>query len=160
MASPLLMCCLVETNLAQSSGSYGIPLHVRVLAPESPPMPPPDLRRLFVGQRLTQARRLHLARCPRILAERGGRPIGLAVYEQVGDELRVHELGIDPTAAVGAHEVAAALLDALELACLAGGGRRLVLTPRALSLDPEVELCGYHPGADRHAGAWLQKTLV
>ncbi len=139
---------------------YQGPLQVRVLAPESAPMPPPDLRRLFMGQRLTQARRLHLAHCPRIVAERAGRALGLAVYEQMGDELRVHELGIDPSTAPDAREITQALLDALELACLAGGGRRLVLTPRALSLDPEVEQRGYRPAFDRQAGGWLQKTLA
>lgn len=146
--------------MAQSFSGFRTPLQVRVLSPESAPMPPPDIRRLFVGQRLTQARRLHLARCPRIVAEREGRPIGLAVYEQLGEELRVHELGIDPGTTFNPHEVTQALLDALELACLAGGGRRLVLTPRALSLDPEVERRGYRPTVERQAGAWLQKTLA
>lgn len=146
--------------MAQPYPPSDAPLQVRVLAPESTPLSPTDLRRLFVGQRLTRARRLHLSRCPRIVAERDGRPLGLAVYEQVGEELRVHEVGIDATAASGPYGVAAALLDALELACVAGGGRRLVLTPRVLSLAPDVERRGYRRAVERHASGWLQKTLA
>ncbi len=146
--------------MAHSFPPSEAPLQVRVLAPESAPVPSPDLRRLFAGQRLTRARRLHLAQCPRIVPEPNGRPLGLAVYEQVGDELRVHEIGIDATTASGPRGVADLLLDALELACVAGGGRRLVLTPRVLSLAPDVGRRGYLPAAERHAGGWLQKTLA
>ena len=136
------------------------PMRFRVLGPDSAGLSPTELRRLFRGQRLTAARRNRLGQCGRILALCGSRVVGLAAYERTERELRVGEVGIDPDSACGTDAIANGLLDALELACLAGGVRRLVLLPHAGIAD--VVLCGrgYTTIAQVAAGTWFEKHFV
>ena len=57
-------------------------------------------------------------------------------------------------------EIATALLDALEMACLAGGGRRLVLLPRAASASDLLRARGFVPIAEGSAGSWFEKLFA
>src|SRR5512142_1709822 len=112
-------------------------MQVKVLGPDCAPLSAADLRRLFKGRRLTPARRDRLAQSGRVVAMCGSRTVGVAAYDRADGELRVHEFGIDTTSTLCADDqVANALLDALEVTCLAGGGRRLVLLPRAAIAAP------------------------
>jgi hypothetical protein len=136
------------------------PVHVRVVGPEAAGLTPTDLRRLFRGRRLTPARRDRLHNSGRVVAACGSRVVGLAAYEREGGELRVHEFGVDAVPACSPDQVATALLDALEIACLAGGGRRLVLLPRAALAEHLLRTRGYVPIAEGCAGSWFEKLFL
>jgi hypothetical protein len=134
-------------------------VQVRVVGPDAACLSPTDLRRLFRGRRLTPARRARLVNSGRVLAACGHRVIGLAAYERADGELRVHEFAVDAAANPTTDEVSTALLDALEMACLAGGGRRLVLLPRAALTVHLLRSRGFVPIAEGCAGSWFEKLF-
>lgn len=131
-----------------------------MLGPDSGPLAPSDVRRLFRGQRLTAVRRSRLAQGARILALCGNRVMGAAAYDRGDGELRVYEFGLDPSSACGTDQIADGLLDALELACMAAGGRRLLLLPRAAEAVTHLRRRGYHAIAEGAAGTWIEKTFL
>ncbi len=135
-------------------------LQVRVLGPDSGALSQRDLRRLFTGQRLTAARRQRLDRGARVLAMCGTRLVGVAAYERADRELRVYEFALDSAAPCGEGEIADGLLHALELACLAGGARRLLMLPRATPTGAVLVKRGFHAVAEGSAGTWYEKTFA
>ena len=135
------------------------PMRVRVLGPDAAEVSEEDLRRLFKGRHLTPARRHRLAETGRVLAACGTRVVGLAGYELVDAEFRVHEFALDDASPCCLEEIATALLDALETACLAGGGRRLVLLPRASVDAGFLRGHGYAPIVEGCAGSWFAKRF-
>jgi hypothetical protein len=137
-----------------------VPMHFRVLGPDTGGVSIGDLRRLFRGQRLTPARRTRLEQGSRILALCGRRVVGLAAYDRSDRELRVDEVGIDGASACAPAEIADGLLDALELGCVAGSVRRLVLLPRTDLIDDVLHRRGYSPIARVTAGTWYEKRFV
>jgi hypothetical protein len=134
-------------------------VQVRVVGPDAACLTSGDLRRLFRGRRLTPARRERLRNSGRVVAVCGKRVVGLAAYERVDDELRVHEFGVDAATPCRLDEISTVLLEALEVACLAGGGRRLVLLPRAAIAAPLLRVRGFVPIADGCAGSWFEKLF-
>ena len=134
-------------------------MQVRVVGPEGLGLTPGDLRRLFRGRRLTPARRQRLADSGRVMASCAGRIVGVAAYERLGGELRVHEFGADAASPCVLDQIAATLLDALEIACLAGGGHRLVLLPRAVVMPSLLRSRGFVTIAEGCAGSWFEKTF-
>ncbi|MCU0249579.1 MAG: hypothetical protein MUE61_05190 [Vicinamibacterales bacterium] len=138
----------------------GAPMHYRVLGPDTGGVSVADLRRLFRGQRLTPARRGRLQQGSRILALCGCRVVGLAAYDRSDRELRVEEVGLDTTSACAPAEIADGLLDALELGCVAGSVRRLVLLPRTDLMDDVLHKRGYAAIARVTAGTWYEKRFV
>jgi len=150
----------MESGLAFARAGAAAPMQFRVLGPDSGGPTQTDLRRLFRGQRMTAARRSRLGQSGRILALCGLRVVGLAAYERSERELRVTELGLDQTSACGTDEIAGGLLDALELACMASGARRLLLLPRAALADALLRRRGYSSIADGPGGNWFQKMFV
>ena len=134
-------------------------MQVRVLGPDCAPLSASDLRRLFRGRRLTPARRDRLAQSGRVVAACGPRTVGVAAYDRTDGELRVHEFAVDDTSLCAEDQIANALLDALEAACLAGGGRRLVLLPRAAVADSLLRRRGFVTIAEGCAGSWFEKTF-
>jgi len=135
-------------------------MHYRVLGPDTGGVSAADLRRLFRGQRLTPARRSRLQQGSRILALCGRRVVGLAAYDRSDRELRVDEVGLDATSACRPAEIADGLLDALELGCVAGSVRRLVLLPRTGLMDDVLHRRGYTAVAKVTAGTWYEKRFV
>ncbi len=135
-------------------------MQYRVLGPDSSNVPVADLRRLFRGQRMTAIRRNRLALGGRILAMCGSRVVGLAAYERADRDLRVYELGIDTESACGTDDIANGLLDALELACLASGARRLLLLPRTVLNGALLRRRGYLTVGEGTHGAWVEKTFA
>ncbi len=135
-------------------------MQVRVLGPDGGSLAPNDLRRLFRGQRLTSARRKRLDQGARILASCAGRLVGVAAYERADRELRVYEFVLDVASSRGVDDIAAGLLDALELACLAGGARRLLMLPRATVAPAVLTRRGFHAIAEGTAGTWYEKTFA
>lgn len=134
-----------------------VPMQVRVVGPDSAGLTPTELRRLFRGRRLTPARRERLAQSGRVTATCSNRVVGVAAYERVDLELRVHEFGVDAESPCDIEKVANALLDALEVACLAGGGRRLVVLPRAAISGSLLHGRGFVNIAEGCAGSWYEK---
>lgn len=134
-------------------------MRVRVVGPDAADLSAADLRRLFKGRHLTPARRLRLSNSGRVLAVCGTRVVGLAAYERADGEFRVHEFGIDEQSPCCVQEIACVLVDALEVACLAGGGRRLVLLPRASAGEAFLRQHGYAPIAEGCPGSWFVKTF-
>ena len=104
-------------------------MKVCVMGPDVPGPSHEDLRRLFRGHRLSPVRRARLNDCGRVVAHCEGRIVGLAAYERLEVEVRVYEFGVDEQSPCGVEAVVTGLLDALEVACLAGGCRRLVVVP-------------------------------
>lgn len=135
------------------------PVQVRVVGPDAACLTSGDLRRLFRGRRLTPARRERLRNSGRVVAVCGKRVVGLAAYERADDELRVHEFGVDAATSFRLDEISTVLLEALEVACLAGGGRRLVLLPRAAMASQLLRARGFVPIADGCAGSWFEKLF-
>ena len=135
------------------------PMQVRVVGPDAAGLTPADLRRLFRGRRLTPARRARLANSGRVTAACGNRIVGVAAYERADGELRVHEFGADASTPCTLDQIATALLDALEIACLAGGGRRLVLLPRAAVAAHLLRPRGFVTIAEGCAGSWFEKLF-
>jgi hypothetical protein len=152
----------VRTVSEQAPTGAPLPqMQVKVLGPDCAPLSAGDLRRLFRGRRLTPARRDRLAQSGRIVAACGNRTVGVAAYDRVDGELRVHEFGMDTTSTLCSEDqVADALLDALELTCLAGGGCRLVLLPRAAVAGSILRRRGFVTIAEGCAGSWFEKTFA
>jgi len=133
-------------------------LEVRVVGPDAEPLADADLRRLFPGGGLTQARLDRLRGWPRVTVLDGSQVVGVATCQKTETELRVPEIGMDVDPDLSSHEVLHALLDAIELAGLAGGCRRVVLMPpRGLAWLPARR--GYVAITERCAGGWLEKML-
>ncbi len=134
-------------------------MQVKVLGPDCAPLSAADLRRLFRGRRLTPARRDRLAQSGRVVATCGTRTVGIAAYDRADGELRVHEFAVDTSSLCPEDQVVNAVLDALEVACLAGGGRRLVLLPRAVIASSLLRRRGFVTIAEGCAGSWFEKTF-
>jgi hypothetical protein len=135
-------------------------MQYRVLGPDTGGVSVADLRRLFRGQRLTPARRSRLGQGGRILALCGQRIVGLAAYDRNDREIRVEEVGIDSASACAPEAIADGLLDALELGCVAGSVRRLVLLPRTNVFDDVLQRRGYTAIARVTSGTWYEKRFV
>jgi hypothetical protein len=135
-------------------------LQVRVVGPESGVPTNADLRRLFASRALTRSRRERAARCAKVLASYGARVVGMAAFDRTADEIRVHEIAFEPDVCFSPPDILRHLLDALELACLASGGRRLVLLPHAVVAVTPLERLGYHLVNEGCAGAWLEKSFL
>ena len=135
-------------------------MHYRVLGPDAGGVSRGELRRLFQGQRLTLARRARLEQGSRILALCGRRVVGLAAYSRTDRELRVEEIGLDTTSDCAPAHIAEGLLDALELGCVAGSVRRLVVLTRTGLFDQVLQSRGYAAIAQVAAGTWFEKRFV
>lgn len=155
--------------LTSRSGQPESPaMEVRVCGGDCEPMSDADLRRLFPGSSLTQARLDRLRDLPRVLVIMGDRTVGAATCQKVEAELRVPDLGVETSVGglrlVGGppqpreREVINALLDAVEVACLASGCSRIVLSPPKVPLA-FLERRGYRRVDERCAGGWVEKIL-
>ncbi len=142
-------------SLATDLGS----LQVRVVGPESKPLTTAELRRLFGPHTLPRSRRDRIARCAKVVAAIDARIVGMAAFDRTADEIRVHELAVAPDVCFSPPDILRQLLDAVELACLASGGRRLVLLPHAVVAVTPLERLGYRLINEGCAGAWLEKRF-
>lgn len=157
-------------RLARHHGSLDAPsIEVRVCGGDCEPMTDVDLRRLFPGSALTQGRLERLRELPRVLVFMGDKIVGAATCQKVETELRVPDLAIDVAACglrlVGGpprpreREIINALLDAVEVACLAAGCHRIILNPPKVPIG-FLERRGYTRVDERCAGGWVEKTVA
>jgi hypothetical protein len=131
---------------------------VQVLGADAEPVPPVDLARLFPRLRPFSPRFDRLAQSARIEVTRDDELVGLAIYLRADDELRVPELAVNPGPHNGVREVLNTLFDALEVSCLAGGHRRLIVTPPPSALAM-LQRRGYELVREGCAGTWLEKRF-
>lgn len=134
-------------------------LDIRVNSPDSEPLGSADLWRLFPGAALTEARLDRLCQWPRISVCCGARIVAVATCQKTDTEMRAADIGFDQSCGCSLRAILDALVDALELAGLAGGCRRLVLLPPSRAV-PYLERRGFTTISERCAGAWLEKILV
>ena len=134
-------------------------LDIRVTGPDCDPLPAGDMRRLFPGSMLTEARLDRLQTWSRVTVHCGDQIVAVATCNKNELELRVPDIGLDRTCGCSTPDVIHALLDALELAGIAGGCRRLVLMPPKEVAAP-LDRWGYVTIAERCAGGWLEKPLA
>lgn len=135
------------------------PLEIRVTGPDCDPLAASDMRRLFPGSMLTEGRLDRLRDWSRVTVHCGEQIVAVATCHKSDLELRVPDIGLDRTCGCNAREVVHALLDALELAGVAGGCRRLVLMPPR-EIPGALDRRGYVTIAERCAGGWLEKRLT
>jgi hypothetical protein len=149
----------MQTYTRSSRDLRDAELEVRVNGPDCEPLPAADVRRLFPGGSLTEARLDRLQTWPRITVQCGDQIVAVATCQKTDTELRVAEVGLEMYCGCNIQEVLGALLDAVELAGLAGGCRRVVVMPPKAALGV-FERRGYATISERCAGGWLEKPLM
>lgn len=145
---------------------HGSAFDVRVISHEHEPIADDDLRRLFVGSVLTAPRLDRLHSWTLIAVFFNSHIVGLASCQKNGPELRVPDVAADAIVwsqdrtgvRFGEREILNALLDAIEVAGLAAGCRRVVINPPKMSLG-FLERRGYRHIDERCAGGWIEKSL-
>ena len=134
-----------------------IDLEATILGPHCAALEDGDVRRLFGGSALSEQRLDRLRRWPRILVLRAGAIVGAATCERAHSEFLVPDVGLAESPA--SPDVVNVLIDAIESACLAGGCRRIVLSPpcsgRAL-----LEGRGYQIVQASSPGSWMEKDIA
>lgn len=142
-------------------------LDVRVTGPDCDELSDGDLRRLFPGSSLTGTRLDRLRQWPRVVVTLGGDVVAVATCQKTECEMRVPDIGMDVPAMEAGYatvcrcserDIINTLLDAVELACVAGGCRRVIVSPPRVSLA-FLERRGYVRVNERCAGGWIEKTL-
>ncbi|HSC28675.1 MAG TPA: hypothetical protein VLD67_15470 [Vicinamibacterales bacterium] len=132
---------------------------IRVNSPDTEELSAADMRRLFPGSALTGSRLNRLHEWPRVSVVCGNQIVAVATCQKTDTELRAADVGIDGSCGCSLRVVLDMLVDALELAGLAGGCRRLILMPPSGSPDL-LERRGFTAISERCAGGWLEKPLV
>lgn len=118
-----------------------------------------DLADLLAAKGLNRQQRERIARLPKVVATQGRHVVGLACFNRVDEEIRVQELFTHPDQHATSMAILRRLLEALELACLASGGHRVLVLPEAVLTASSLEELGYHEMCMRAAGPWLEKSL-
>jgi hypothetical protein len=142
-----------------------VPLDVTIEGPDCPRLSDADLRRLFPGSTLTGVRLNRLRNWPRLVVRHENVPIALATYTQIDGETQIPDFAIDLPARLKSSDgtlrrrALYALLDAIELASIAGACRRIVLIPTTDTIAV-LERRGYAAVNEGCAGAWLEKSLA
>jgi hypothetical protein len=142
-----------------------VPLDVTIEGPDCPRLSDADLRRLFPGSTLTGVRLNRLRNWPRLVVRHENVPIALATYTQIDGETQIPDFAIDLPARLKSSDgtlrrrARYALLDAIELASIAGACRRIVLIPTTDAIAV-LERRGYAAVNEGCAGAWLEKSLA
>lgn len=123
-----------------------------------------DVRRLFPGTTLTVGRLNRLRHWPRLVVRVDDMPAGVATYTQTPFEMQIPDFSVhvpangDAERSALRHRVLNELLDAIELASMAGGCRRIVVIPSRVDAG-HLERRGYVGVNEGCAGAWMEKAL-
>jgi len=124
-----------------------------VLAPDTIHLAPRAMTALGLDRVPSPRRGAQLDRCRHMVAMSGDRTAGFAAFELTNtQDLLVHEL----SAANDDPAVISALVTALELACLAAGGTRLLISTRVATPDATLATYGYEPTPFH---GWLEKQV-
>lgn len=129
------------------------PSAVRVLAPDTIHLDARGMTALGLERTPTARRGAQLDRCRHMVAVSADRTVGFAAFELTHtQDLLVHEL----SAAADDAAVISALVTALELACLAAGGTRLLISTRVATPVDMLDVYGYEPAP---WSGWLEKHV-
>ena len=139
-------------------------LDVMVEGPEGRRLSDADLRRLFPGSALTGVRLNRLTNWPRLVVRLNDVPVALATYTQHDGETQIPDFALDVPAPANAdsslrRRALDALIDAVQLAALAGACRRVVLIPPSDAVSM-LERRGFTTINEGCAGAWMEKSLT
>jgi hypothetical protein len=116
-----------------------------------------DIKRLFGSSLAAATRHDRLAHHPRLVVSCVGVPVGIAAYERIGDDLRVPEFVVARSVLCSNEEVAETLINALEIACLATGGRQVVVARVPGPVAKMLVRRGYQQVREDCAGSWFEK---
>jgi len=138
-------------------------LDLRVEGPEVPGLTDAEIRRFFPGP-ISGERLNRLRNWPRIVVRIDETPVAVATYTQTPIETQVPEFAVEIPRAIETNhpdarrQVMASLIDAIEIASLAGACRRIVIVPTG----PIKELIrhGYVVVTEGCGGSWLEKSLL
>ncbi len=149
------------------SGAWPSPaptaLDLRVEGPDVRGLSDADVRRLFAG-RTTDERLNRLRNWPRVVVRVDEVPVGVATYTQTPIETQVPDFSVEiPPSLAAEHDHLAAqvldtLVEAIEIASLAGGCRRVVLIPMHGAAD--LTRRGYVCVNEGCGGSWMEKSLL
>jgi hypothetical protein len=148
---------------ADYPSSKRVDLDVLVEGPDLRGLTDAEVRRLFSGSTLTGARLNRLRNWPRVVVRVDDTLAGVATYTQTPFEMQIPDFAVRVPSAVGtdrsglAQRVLDALLNAIEVASLAGGCHRIVVIPSTGAADLEGR--GYVVVSEGCAGAWMEKSL-
>jgi hypothetical protein len=134
-------------------------MQVRILGPDAEALTAADLRRLFPGPAMNAARLERLNGWSRVIAACGARVVGLATYQRIDSDLRVPDFAIDTECTCRPADILHAIVDALELACLAAGCHHLVMTPPGASAQAVLNARGYATINEGCGGSWVEKRF-
>lgn len=149
------------------SGAWPVPeptaLDLRVEGPEARGLTDTDVRRLFPG-RITGERLNRLRNWPRVVIRIDDVPVGVATYTQTPIETQIPDFAVEIPPSIDVHHgnvrpaVLDSLLEAIEIASLAGGCRRIVIIPFARTAD--LTRRGYLSVSEGCGGSWMEKSLL
>jgi hypothetical protein len=149
------------------SGAWPTPepvrLDLRVEGSDARALADGDVRRLFPGH-IAGERLNRLRNWPRILVRIDDVPVGVATYTQTPIETQIPDFAVDIPRSVdldhtnARRQVMDSLLDAIEIASLAGGSRRIVIVPVGGIKD--LLRHGYLAVSEGCGGSWMEKTLL
>jgi hypothetical protein len=137
-------------------------LDLRVEGPDVRGLTDAEIRRLFPGG-TSGARLNRLRNWPRVVVRVDDVPVGVATYTQTPIETQVPDFSVEVPPALDVEypylvpQVLDALLDAIEIASLAGGCRRVVLIP--LGGGADLARRGYMFVNEGCGGSWMEKSL-
>lgn len=130
-----------------------------VIGPECEGGKSRDLLSLFAEGALSGVRVGRFHDCSKIAAQCGGDLVGIAAYRLRDGRLDVEELAVEQPCRCEASEIVSTLLRALESACLAGGGHRVVLSAEAAGSVANAVGEGYRATGPT-GRTTLEKTLL
>lgn len=134
-------------------------LKLTVAGPEHEALPAADLVRLFGAQALGAARLERLERWSRLIASCGHCPVAIVTYQGAGEEVRAPDFGLDVERACDVDRIVAAIVQGLEIACLAAGARRVVIMPPRGG-EHLLRRHGYAAVHEGCAGSWVEKAIL
>ena len=154
---------MISTARSGAWPAQAAPLDLNVEGPEARGVTDADIRRLFPG-RSAGDRLNRLRNWPRIVVRIDDVPVGVATFTQTPIEMQIPDFAVDiPPVLDLDHgnvrpQIIRALLEAIEIAALAAGCRRIVIIPGQGAVD--FARRGYLSVSEGCGGSWMEKCLL